>query len=72
MSKAIEIIVAIIMLGIVITVHEFGHFLLAKVNGVVVKEFSLGMGPRLLSKVYKGTRYSIAKSPTSFPASNLA
>lgn len=63
MSKAIEIIVAIIMLGIVITVHEFGHFLLAKVNGVVVKEFSLGMGPRLLSKVYKGTRYSLKLLP---------
>ena len=43
MNKFIEILVAIIMVGIVIVVHEFGHFLLAKVNGVVVKEFSVGM-----------------------------
>lgn len=63
MGKVIETIVAIIMLGIVITVHEFGHFLLAKVNGVVVKEFSLGMGPRLFSKEHKGTKYSLKLFP---------
>lgn len=63
MSKAIEILVAILMVGVVIAVHEFGHFLLAKVNGVVVKEFSLGMGPRLLSKKYKGTLYSLKLLP---------
>ena len=63
MSKVIEILVAILMVGVVIAVHEFGHFLLAKVNGVVVKEFSLGMGPRLLSKKYKGTIYSLKLLP---------
>ncbi len=63
MNKFIEILVAIIMVGIVIVVHEFGHFLLAKVNGVVVKEFSVGMGPRLLSKKFKGTTYSLKLLP---------
>lgn len=63
MHKLVEILIAIVMIGIVIVVHEFGHFILAKVNGVVVKEFSVGMGPRLLSKKYKGTLYSLKLLP---------
>ena len=63
MNKAVEILVAIIMIGIVIFIHEFGHFLLAKVNGVVVKEFSIGLGPRLLSKKVRGTIYSLKLLP---------
>lgn len=63
MHKLVEILIAIIMIGIVIVIHEFGHFLLAKVNGVVVKEFSVGMGPRLLSKKIKGTIYSLKLLP---------
>ena len=39
--------------------HEFGHFLVARLNGVAVEEFSLGYGPRLLSFVKGGTRYSL-------------
>ncbi len=39
-------IIAVLILGIVIIVHEFGHFLLAKTNGIVVEEFSVGMGPK--------------------------
>ena len=45
------IILAIIVFGLIIFVHELGHFLLAKLNGIRVDEFSIGMGPRLLSFV---------------------
>lgn len=58
-----SILIAALMLGVVIIVHEFGHFILAKTNGIVVEEFSVGMGPRLLSTVKGGTRYSLKAIP---------
>ena len=63
MNKVVEILIALVMLGIVIAFHEFGHFIMAKINGVVVKEFSIGLGPRILSKEYKGTKYSLKLLP---------
>ncbi len=59
----IKIIITILMLGIVIFVHELGHFLLAKKNGITVTEFSIGMGPRITSFVKGGTRYSLKALP---------
>ena len=56
-------IIAVLILGIVIIVHEFGHFLLAKTNGIVVEEFSVGMGPRILSTQRGTTRYSLKLVP---------
>ena len=47
----------------IIIFHELGHFLLAKRNGIAVTEFSLGMGPRLLSKGIGETRYSLKLFP---------
>ena len=44
--------------SLIVLFHEFGHFLLAKKNGITVVEFSLGMGPRLLSFDKGGTKYS--------------
>ena len=58
-----SILIAVLILGVVIIVHEFGHFILAKTNGIVVEEFSVGMGPRLLSVVKGGTRYSLKLIP---------
>lgn len=58
-----NIIVAIFILGIIVIVHELGHFLLAKKNGITVTEFSVGMGPRLASFVRNGTRYSLKLFP---------
>ncbi len=46
-----QIIVALIVFSIIIIIHELGHFLLAKKNGVTVNEFSVGMGPRLITVV---------------------
>ena len=53
-------IAALLVFGIIVLFHEFGHFLFAKLNGIGVIEFSLGFGPRLLSWKSKksGTRYS--------------
>ena len=57
------IILAIIVFGLIIFVHELGHFLLAKINGIRVDEFSIGMGPRLFSFVRGETRYSLKLLP---------
>ena len=57
------IILAVIVFGIIIFIHELGHFLLAKANGIRVDEFSMGMGPRLFSKVKGETRYSLKLFP---------
>lgn len=53
-----SIIIAILIFSLIVLFHEFGHFLLAKKNGITVVEFSLGMGPRLLSFERGGTKYS--------------
>lgn len=58
-----KILIAILIFSVVILIHELGHFLLAKKNGIVVTEFSLGMGPRLISTVKNGTRYSVKAFP---------
>ena len=62
-----SIILALFIFSLIIIIHELGHFLLAKYNGVTVLEFSLGMGPRILSTVKGGTRYSW--KPPSFGGS---
>lgn len=58
-----KVVIAIIIFSAIILFHELGHFLLAKKNGIEVVEFSLGMGPRLLSTVKGGTRYSLKVLP---------
>ncbi len=51
-------LVALLVLFAVIIIHEFGHFLLAKLNGVRVNEFAVGFGPKLVSKKIGETLYS--------------
>lgn len=58
-----SIVIAIIVLGFIIFIHELGHFLVAKFFRVPVREFSLGMGPRIASKVIGNTRYSFKALP---------
>ncbi|MCC8066003.1 MAG: site-2 protease family protein [Clostridiales bacterium] len=59
-----SILIALIVFSLIILFHELGHFLLAKLNGITVLEFSLGMGPRLLSHQKDGgTRYSLKLLP---------
>ena len=52
------VLVAILFFGIIIMVHEAGHFTFAKLFGVKVNEFSLGMGPKILSRKKGDTAYS--------------
>jgi len=59
----INIVSVIILLGILIFVHELGHFLAAKYSGVGVLKFSLGFGPRLVGKKIGETDYFISMIP---------
>ncbi|MFH1035315.1 MAG: RIP metalloprotease RseP [Pseudomonadota bacterium] len=59
----ITIISAFIVLGILIFVHELGHFVVAKLAGVGVSTFSLGFGPRLLGFKRGGTDYRLSAIP---------
>ena len=59
----ISIIIAILGLGFLVFFHELGHFLAAKLCHVGVLEFSIGMGPRVLSRVFGNTRYSLKLLP---------
>lgn len=59
----ISIIIAIFGLGFLVFFHELGHFLAAKLCRVGVLEFSIGMGPRILSRVIGNTRYSLKLLP---------
>ncbi len=58
-----SIITAIILLGVLIFVHELGHFIFAKLMGVKVLKFSIGFGPRLISKQVGETEYKISAIP---------
>ena len=59
----INIISVVILLGVLIFVHELGHFLVAKYSGVGVLKFSLGFGPRLVGKKIGETDYFISLIP---------
>ena len=59
----ITIISSIIIFLLVILIHEFGHFIVAKMNGVSVLEFSIGMGPKLFQRESNGTLYSLRVLP---------
>lgn len=63
MSTVINIIIALLVFGAIIFFHEFGHFLLAKKNGIYVNEFAIGMGPTLFSFQKKETKYSLKLIP---------
>lgn len=54
---------AIILLGILIFIHELGHFLVAKRSGVLVEKFSIGFGPKLFSKTVGETEYALSAIP---------
>ena len=58
-----SVIVAILVFGLIVLIHELGHFLFAKMNKIAVVEFSIGMGPRLLHFKKGETTYSIKLLP---------
>ena len=63
MSTIINVIIGLLVFGAIIFFHELGHFLFAKLNGIYVNEFAVGMGPTLFSFRKKETKYSIRAIP---------
>ena len=61
--KLIFILAAVLLFGLLIAVHEFGHFITAKLCGVRVNEFAIGMGPLLWQKEKGETLYSLRALP---------
>ena len=57
------VLLAIVMLGIIVTVHEFGHYVVGRLCGIGIVEFSVGFGPRILGRERKGIKYSLRAIP---------
>ena len=57
------IVIAIIAFGFLVVIHELGHFVAARIMGVRVNEFAIGMGPKLLKKQGKETLYTLRLLP---------
>ena len=65
MATILYVLLAIVLLGVLITVHEYGHFIAARLTGIAVKEYSVGLGPKLIqwkSKKYE-TLFTIRPIP---------
>lgn len=56
-------LLAVLIFGIIILIHEFGHFITAKLCGIRVNQFALGMGPRIIKKQWGETEYSLRLFP---------
>ena len=69
-----NVLASLTVLGLLVFFHESGHFLAAKIQGIRVSGFSIGFGPAILKKEYKGVTYSIRLLPlggfVSFPDDN--
>ncbi len=63
LSNILYILLAIVLLGIIVTVHEFGHYCVGRLCGIGIVEFSVGFGPRLLGWERKGIKYSLRAIP---------
>lgn len=63
MNFIINLILFILILGSIVFIHEFGHFIFAKLMGVYVYEFAIGMGPKLWRKKGKETEYTLRAIP---------
>lgn len=58
-----SILIAILVFGLIVFIHELGHFVAAKLSGVTVYRFSIGFGPALIKKEINGTLYAIRLLP---------
>ena len=57
------LLAALFVFGVLVTVHEFGHFITAKMTGMRVDEFAIGFGPNIFQKKYGETLYSLRIIP---------
>ena len=58
-----NILGAVVVLGILVTIHEFGHFIAARIFGVEIEKFSIGFGPKILGFTKGITNYRISVIP---------
>ncbi|MDQ7982777.1 MAG: M50 family metallopeptidase [Spiroplasma sp.] len=63
MTIFLSIVIGLITILLLITLHEFGHFVVAKLSGAYVYEFSIGMGPKIFQWGKKETRYTLRLLP---------
>ncbi len=56
-------VVFLLILSFLVLIHELGHFIVAKKNGIKVEEFGMGIPPRIIGKSFKGTLYSLNLLP---------
>lgn len=63
MSQVLYVLIAIVMLGFIVTVHEFGHYLVGRLCGIGIVEFSVGFGPKILGFKKGGIAYSLRVIP---------
>lgn len=63
MHTVLSIVITVLIFGVIIFIHEFGHFLAARAVGVTVNEFSIGMGPAIFQKQGKRTKYTLRALP---------
>ncbi len=63
MTVVITLIASVFVFGLIIFVHEFGHFIAARIGGIKVNEFAIGMGPTIIKWKRKDTKYSIRLFP---------
>lgn len=63
MSQILYIVIAVLAFGVIVIIHELGHFCAAKLNGILVEEFSLGMGPRIFGIKGKETQFNVRVLP---------
>lgn len=63
MENISSLLITIILLGVLVIAHEFGHFIIAKKNGIWVQEFAVGMGPKIFFRTKGDTEYSIRILP---------
>ena len=62
-AKIVPLLIAVLFFGLIIFIHELGHFIFAKAFGVKVNEFALGMGPTIFKKQGKETKYALRLFP---------
>ena len=53
----------IVIFCVLVAIHEFGHFITAKLSGITVHEFAIGMGPKLVGFEKGGTQYTLRLLP---------
>lgn len=63
MESVLGFVAVVFVFGLIVAIHEWGHMVAAKLCGVAVPDFALGMGPSLVSREWRGTRYHLCLLP---------